>query len=167
MKELIIPDSGDGNAAQSIFIAIINLEGIDNPRLRGRKPQLINLSIDLLNEGIDNPRLRGRKQTRTLSKVFLVQKELIIPDSGDGNLFLLRIIYCLMEGIDNPRLRGRKRFLTSSSGIFAREGIDNPRLRGRKLTLVSMKSTAFSKELIIPDSGDGNTISVFFRTLQS
>ena len=66
-KELIIPDSGDGN-----FISFDKLE-----------------TYEL--EGIDNPRLRGRKLFRQLMKLPPWQKELIIPDSGDGNQ--MRIAY--------------------------------------------------------------------------
>ena len=58
---MIIPDSGDGNAIVAMDKDKLDKEGIDNPRLRGRKPgvQLVLVSHDL--------------------------KELIIPDSGDGN----------------------------------------------------------------------------------
>ena len=37
-------------------------EGIDNPRLRGRKRPGVHVSSSSRIEGIDNPRLRGRKQ---------------------------------------------------------------------------------------------------------
>ena len=36
-------------------------------------------------EGIDNPRLRGRKLDHLDHSFFPTLKELIIPDSGDGN----------------------------------------------------------------------------------
>ena len=36
-------------------------------------------------EGIDNPRLRGRKLSGLIGGVACLAKELIIPDSGDGN----------------------------------------------------------------------------------
>ena len=36
-------------------------------------------------EGIDNPRLRGRKRLLVVPQYCVNRKELIIPDSGDGN----------------------------------------------------------------------------------
>ena len=60
-KELIIPDSGDGNSTGHWS------------------------SRQALDEGIDNPRLRGRKPNISTENVFKIKKELIIPDSGDGN----------------------------------------------------------------------------------
>ena len=81
---MIIPDSGDGNL-NGRLIAFTISEGIDNPRLRGRKLN-IRISWDVRKvEGIDNPRLRGRK----LHYVFIIE-------------------HIVIEGIDNPRLRGRK-----------------------------------------------------------
>ena len=84
LKELIIPDSGDGNLQETCHIKR-KAEGIDNPRLRGRKLSLQFNSSTISLEGIDNPRLRGRKQFLKINEEFHYA-----------------------EGIDNPRLRGRK-----------------------------------------------------------
>ena len=84
-------------------------------------------------EGIDNPRLRGRKRRR--------KNEVIQDDT---------------EGIDNPRLRGRKPVAGGGLRAGDVEGIDNPRLRGRKQSDAHVQGKLTQKELIIPDSGDGN-----------
>ena len=66
-----------------------------------------------------------------------VTKELIIPDSGDGNATVRYVAEDgLEEGIDNPRLRGRKLHRRAPVHYTDKEGIDNPRLRGRKLKLM-------------------------------
>ena len=61
---------------------------------------------------------------------------MIIPDSGDGNISAKSFYKLYHEGIDNPRLRGRKR------------------------SCVSCNSASSAKELIIPDSGDGNPVDL-------
>ena len=69
-----------------LYVSTSVLEGIDNPRLRGRKLVKFIEDDQHIKEGIDNPRLRGRKRSDPPALRVLRPKELIIPDSGDGNL---------------------------------------------------------------------------------
>ena len=48
-------------------------------------------------EGIDNPRLRGRKQCGFNVAIVFSMKELIIPDSGDGNFVMIHGYGSTME----------------------------------------------------------------------
>ena len=165
---------------------IRQLEGIDNPRLRGRKQsdnrhRCLGVKKELIipDSGDGNPELE-------LLRDFSKKKELIIPDSGDGNITEFGVWTPFYEGIDNPRLRGRKliqkltpcrvstkELIIPDSGdgnssplswsVSQSEGIDNPRLRGRKLLNKKGRHNAGPKELIIPDSGDGNSSAVRSR----
>ena len=84
-------------------------------------------------EGIDNPRLRGRKLVTVNVTCSCNRKELIIPDSGDGNVATLTYFLDLRV----------KELIIPDSGDGNYSALDLFAGRARK-------------ELIIPDSGDGN-----------
>ena len=92
VKELIIPDSGDGNSAAASAQAQASVKELIIPDSGdGNKSHRTSQLIRRF-EGIDNPRLRGRKPSFSILIVFSPMKDLIIPDSGDGNFFFLFLV---------------------------------------------------------------------------
>ena len=61
------------------------VEGIDNPRLRGRKLQCGARLVDRVTKELIIPDSGDGNPPLSLPQRFVATKELIIPDSGDGN----------------------------------------------------------------------------------
>ena len=55
------------------------VEEIDNPRMRGRKLNVVSDEVSQYGEEIDNPRMRGRKPCGLQRGAIPALKKLIIP----------------------------------------------------------------------------------------